>query len=377
MTRMPAKPLPWSASDERFMRRALRLAQRGLGRVEPNPMVGCVLVKNGRVIGEGYHHYFGGPHAEVDALAKTTSSPTGATAFVTLEPCSYFGKTPPCVDALLRARVGRVVAAVLDPNPRVNGVGAAKLRKAGVRVDVGLLEREAREMNAPFFKQIRTGLPWVIVKWAQSVDGKIATERGESKWISDETARAHAHRVRGRVGAILVGSQTVIADDPQLTCRVGRARRKAARVVLDARLRIPLSARLVRDKAAPTWIFTSREAANSRRAKALRDTGCEVIAAPMAKGGGISLPRVLGMLTKRGVGTLLVEGGGALLSSFLSGGFADEAHIYIAPLFIGGSSAPAPLATHGAQRVAEAMRLRAPSLRAMGNGWFLQARLSE
>lgn len=357
------------------MRRALRLARRGAGRVEPNPLVGCVLVRGGRIIGEGHHGYFGGPHAEVEALRRARASPAGSTAYVTLEPCCYFGKTPPCVEALVRARVARVVAAVLDPNPRVNGAGVAALRKVGVRVEVGLLAREAQELNAPFFKWARGGGPWVILKWAQSLDGKLATAAGDSKWISDEAARAHAHRVRGQVGAIMVGSGTVLADDPQLTCRVGRPRRVAARVILDGRLRTPMNARLLRDGAAPTWLYTTPAAA--RRSGPIRSAGCEVLVAPRSRAHGLALPKVLRDLAERGVSVLLVEGGAALLSSFLRAGLGDEAHVYLAPCLIGGSQAPAPLANCGARRVADALQLGQPTLRRLGAGWLLRASLSD
>src|SRR5262245_29686131 len=201
-------------ADTLFMRRALRLALRGQGGVEPNPLVGCVLVRAGRIIGEGWHAKFGGPHAEVRALKSCQSSPRGATAYVTLEPCCHHGKTPPCTDALLAAGVTRVVAAVRDPNPAVHGRGAETLRKAGIRVEFGLLAAEGADLIAPFAKLVKTSRPWVILKWAQSLDGVIATRTGDSKWISDEACRAHAHRTRGRVDGILVGVNTLLRDDP-------------------------------------------------------------------------------------------------------------------------------------------------------------------
>ena len=203
----------FSHEDEQHLRRALQLAARGQGYVEPNPMVGCVIASHGRVIGEGYHHRFGGPHAEVDALRRCTATPRGATVYVTLEPCCHYGKTPPCTEALIGAEVARVVAPLEDPNPAVAGGGFARLRKAGIRTDVGLLREEVARLNAPFFKLVQRHRPWVILKWAQSLDGKIATRMGESKWITDEVCRAHAHRTRGRVDAIVEGIGSVLRDD--------------------------------------------------------------------------------------------------------------------------------------------------------------------
>lgn len=363
--------------DEAHLRRALRLAARGQGRVEPNPMVGCVIVREGRIIGEGYHRRFGGPHAEIEALRRCTRTPRGATVYVTLEPCCHFGKTPPCTEALIAAGVARVVAPLKDPNPAVAGKGFAALKKAGVRVDVGVLANEAAALNAPFLKLVRQGRPWVILKWAQSLDGKIATRTGDAKWISDETCRAHAHRVRGRLDAILVGVGTVLTDDPMLTCRVGRPRRSATRVILDSQLRTPTTARLVRSAArVPTWVFCTPGAA-ARRARALERAGCRVLCV-RAGPGGVSLPAVLEVLGAQQMTNVLVEGGGALLGRFLDADLADEVHVYIAPLLIGGAQAPGPLHACGVARVAEARRLpRGARLRALGSGYVLQTPLTK
>ncbi|MBU0608356.1 MAG: bifunctional diaminohydroxyphosphoribosylaminopyrimidine deaminase/5-amino-6-(5-phosphoribosylamino)uracil reductase RibD [Armatimonadetes bacterium] len=363
----------YTPDDERHLRRALRLARRGQGRVEPNPMVGCVIVKHGRVIGEGYHRRFGGPHAEVEALRQCTTSPRGATVYVTLEPCCHYGKTPPCTDALLAAGIARVVAPVEDPNPPVAGRGLALLRKAGVRIDRGLLAGEAATLNAPFFKLVREHRPWVILKWAQSLDGKIATRTGDSKWITDEVCRAHAHRTRGRLDAILVGIGTVLTDDPLLTCRVGRPRRVATRVVLDSRLRTPLSSQLVRTaRRVPTWVFHGR-GAPARRARALEKAGCVLHAIPRS-GDGLALPALLDVLGEHQITNVLVEGGGVLLGNFFDKELADEFHIYIAPLLIGGSQAPGPLHALGVSTVARALRLPGePRVRRLGGGYFVRA----
>lgn len=368
--------MPFSPEDESYLRRALKLAMRGQGRVEPNPMVGCVIVKSGRVLGEGYHRRFGGPHAEIEALRRCRRSPRGATVYVTLEPCCHFGETPPCTHALLAAGVARLVVPVKDPNPLVAGRGLAALRKAGVRVDVGLLAAEATELNAPFFKLVRAHRPWVILKWAQSLDGKIATHAGDSKWISDEACRAHAHRVRGRLDAILVGIGTVLRDDPQLTCRVGRPKRIAVRAVVDSALRTPVQSQLVRTAAEmPAWIFHARTAP-ARRARALAKAGCRLFAVPSTPS-GLSLPAVLDVLGAHQMTNVLVEGGGKLLGTFFDERLADEFHVYIAPTLIGGARAPGPLQGRGARSVSAALALGPNcSLTRVGRGAFVRATVS-
>lgn len=358
--------------DARFMRRALALARRGQGRVEPNPMVGCVLVRGGRVLGEGYHARFGGAHAEVEALRGCGGAARGATAYVTLEPCCYFGKTPPCVDALLSAGVARVVAAMKDPNPRVSGRGVAKLRARGVEVEVGLLGEEAEELNAPFRKLMRVGRPWVIAKWAQSLDGKLATVGGEARWITGVAARRHVHATRARVDAIVVGVGTILADDPSLTCRLARARRRARRVVLDGELRTPITARVV-SGGAPTVIFCGRRAA-ARRMRRLERCGCEVRRVSRV-GGGLDLDEILDVLGGEQLSNVVVEGGGRVLGSFLDARLVDEVHVYVAPLLIGGGQAPGPWQGRGAERLAEAIRLRSPQVRRMGRDWLWTQRL--
>lgn len=371
------------------MRRALRLAARGQGRVEPNPMVGCVIVRDGRVIAEGWHRRFGGPHAEVVALRRCTADPRGATVYVTLEPCCHQGQTPPCTRALLAAGVGRVVAAMRDPNPRVAGRGLKTLRRAGIEVQVGVLAEAARTLNAPFTKLMRRKRPWVILKWAQSLDGRIATFTGDSKWISDERMRAHAHRVRGRVDALLVGRRTVETDDPLLTCRVGRARRTATRIVLDAHLRTPPRAQLVRTaRDVPTWVFCTPPAP-AARARRLEAAGCVVHRVPLARGPhpptvnpqtdapGVDLGAVLDLLGQHRMTNVLVEGGAALLGRFFDEKLADEIHVYVAPRLIGGATAPGALGGVGARRVADSVVLPPETrMRRLGAGWLVQARLT-
>ncbi len=362
--------------DERQLCRALRLAARGQGRVEPNPMVGCVITKDRRIIAEGYHRRFGGPHAEIEALRRCTESPRGGTVYVTLEPCCHYGKTPPCTEALIQAGVARVVAAMKDPNPLVAGRGLSALRQAGIVVDVGLLAEEAAQLNAPYLKLVRRHRPWVILKWAQSLDGKIATRTGQSKWITDPVCRAHAHRLRARVDAIIVGVGTVLSDNPVLTCRAARPKRQATRVVLDSRLRIPLGSRLVRTAGRePTWIFCGPRGSQKRLA-ALRKAGCVVRRVPTTSR-GLSLEAVLDVLGRHQMTNVVVEGGGRLLGSFFDQGLADEVQIYIAPILLGGAAAPGPLHQAGVARLKDAVRLPRSDnkLHRLGHGYLLQARL--
>lgn len=338
-----------------WMRRALSLAARGRGSVEPNPMVGCVLVRDGRVVGEGYHRRYGGPHAEVQAIRDAGRSARQATAYVTLEPCCHFGKTPPCTDALIAAGVKRVVVAMRDRLPPVGGRGVGILRKAGVRVDVGLCEEEARELNGPYLKLKGTGRPWVILKWAQSIDGKIATRTGDSKWISGEKSRRMVHKLRGLVDAVVVGVGTVIADDPALTCRHVKARRTATRIVIDPHLRTPVAAQLVRTASkVPVIIATDKRRSGSQKARRLVRAGVEVLGLPMRRS-GLDLDALLADLGSRGMTNVLVEGGGRTLGAFLDAGLADEAVIFVSRRLIGGAAAPSALAGRGPDRIADAV----------------------
>ncbi len=313
------------------MRRALLLARRGLGYVAPNPMVGCVIAKRGHIIGEGYHRRFGGPHAEIEALRACESDPCGATAYVTLEPCNHAGKTPPCVPALIKAGIGRVVVPLRDPNPRVNGTGVRALRKSGVTVDVGVLESEAAEVLAPFTTRIRLGRPYVIAKWAQAADGSLVTPPGRSRWISCELSRRLVHRLRARVDAIMVGVGTVLADDPLLTARSVRVRRTAKRVVLDGRLRIPTRCQLVTtaDRFA-TVVITTRRAAQYPKADLLRRRGIEVVTC-RSRADRMVLRDLLHSPIFHDATNLLVEGGPTLLNAMFAARLVDEAHVFVAP----------------------------------------------
>lgn len=324
------------------MRRALALAARGRGRVEPNPMVGCVIVLGGRVVGEGYHRRFGGPHAEVFALRQAGAKARGADVYVTLEPCCHFGKTPPCTEALIAARVGRVFAAMTDPFDQVAGKGLGALRKAGIETQLGLCAAEGEALAAPYLKRRRTGRPWVILKWAQSIDGKIADRTRTSQWISGEAARLLTHRWRGEMDAIVVGIETALHDDPLLTARTNRPKRVPARIVLDANLRLSTRAQLVRTaKAAPVLIATCRAATRNNAAKCRRLSAAdaEVVALPV-KGGRVDLAALLDELGRRDMTNVMVEGGGKVLGAFFDAGLADECRIFVSPRLIGGDAAP-------------------------------------
>jgi diaminohydroxyphosphoribosylaminopyrimidine deaminase/5-amino-6-(5-phosphoribosylamino)uracil reductase len=342
-------------SDDLFwMHRALAEAGRGRGGVEPNPMVGAVVVRDGRAVGVGHHERFGGPHAEVVALGEAGDAARGATLYVTLEPCCHFGKTPPCTEAILAAGPRRVVAAMTDPFPKVAGGGLERLRAAGVEVAVGVLEVEARRLNAPYLKRLSTGLPYVTAKWAMTLDGKTAVASGDSRWISGPRSRALVHELRGRMDAILVGIGTALADDPQLSARPPGPRR-AARVVLDSTARLPLDGRLARSaREIPVWLAVN-DAAPADRREALAALGCDILAFPGP--GPVPILPLLAELGRRGVTNLLVEGGGRVLGAFLDAGQVDAVDVYVAPIVAGGGDDFTPARGLGWGRMADAPRL--------------------
>lgn len=361
--------------DARFMARALELARRGEGAVEPNPQVGCVLVRDGQVVGEGWHRRFGGDHAEVEALRAAGEQARGATAYVTLEPCSHFGKTPPCADALLRSGVRRVVAAQLDPFPAVAGAGLRRLADAGLDVDCGVLEAAARELNAPYLRLVRDGRPWVIAKWAMSLDGKIATASGESRWISGETSRAFVHGLRGRVDGVLVGSGTARADDPSLAARPAGPR-VATRVVLDSQASLSLDSQLVRTARQVPVLVAAGAMAPKERCAALEAAGCEVLR--LSGDDRASRWRaLLDELGRRRWTNLLVEGGAEVLGTLLETRTIDEVHAFVSPKLIGGSEAPGVIAGAGIGCLGEALKLRAIVATTSGEDIHVSGRVDE
>jgi diaminohydroxyphosphoribosylaminopyrimidine deaminase/5-amino-6-(5-phosphoribosylamino)uracil reductase len=314
-------------------------------------MVGCVIVKARQVLGEGYHRRFGGPHAEIEALRACPRDPRGATVYVSLEPCCSHGKTPPCVDALSDAGIARVVVGLTDPSPAVNGRGIKRLRDAGIKVEANVLPDQAAELIAPFLTRVCLGRPYVIAKWAQSLDGKLATRMGHSQWISSDASRRRVHRLRARVDAILVGVGTAKIDDPMLTAREVPIRRRALRVVLDGRLRIPERCRLVHTASEiPTLLFTGASKVGTSKAERLQNQGVEILPCRLHRR-RLSLAMCLRELAKREVTNVLVEGGPTVLTSFFEAGLVDEAHVFTAPKLIGGESAPSAWAGRGAIRV--------------------------
>jgi len=325
---------PFDAFDHACMARALRLAARGLYTARPNPVVGCVIARDGEVVGEGWHPRAGEPHAEVFALRAAGARARGATAYVTLEPCAHHGRTPPCADALVEAGVARVVAAMRDPFPQVDGAGLARLQAAGIEVAAGLLEAQARELNRGFISRVTRGRPWLRVKLASSLDGRTAMASGESKWITGEAARADVQRWRARSGAILTGADTVLADDPALTVRLGDDTpfQPPLRVVMDSRLR-SLSAARVRDGSAPTLYLHGPGAEPPPGLRA------EFAALPL-HGGHVDLAAALQLLGQRGINEVQVEAGPALCGALLRAGLVDELLLYQAPLLLGDSARP-------------------------------------
>lgn len=362
-------------TDSEWMERALALAKRGKGHTAPNPTVGAVLVRDGVVVGEGYHTAAGQPHAEIEALRAAGDQARGATLYVTLEPCCHHGRTPPCTEAILAAGVARVVIGTGDPNPAVAGQGIAQLRAAGVAVEVGVLEAQCRRINQPFFVRVTMGLPLATLKMALSLDGKLATRSGRSRWITGEAARADAHRLRAEADAVLVGARTALLDDPLLTCRLDAPVRQPLRVVLDGAGRLPPTGALAMSaRDYPTVVYTSGASPIHWR-HALTARGVHVETMPPGPR-GLALRPVLKHLAALGVNEVLVEGGQQVLSSFLSEGLAHRLVAYIAPVIIGGADAPVPFTQPAAETMEQVLRLRAVEIARLGDdarieGWLV------
>jgi len=325
-----------SECDNRHMRRALELAARGLYTTDPNPRVGCVLVRAGRVVGEGWHERAGEAHAEVNALRAAGDAAAGATAYVTLEPCAHTGRTPPCTQALIGARVARVVYAIGDPNP-LSGAGAAALRAAGIELQADVLAHEARALNPGFFKRMQAGLPWVRVKLAASLDGRTALANGASRWVTAPAARQDAQRFRARSSVVLSGSGTVLADDPALNVRIEGATRQPLRVLLDSELRVPPTARMF-DREGPALVFTA--STDAARLGELARRGVLVESVPRAAGGGLALQSVLRRLAEREANEVWVEAGARLAGALLDARLVDELIVYLAPSLLGPTARP-------------------------------------
>ena len=351
-----ASPTACQPNDAFWMAKAIELARLGQGLVEPNPMVGCIVVNGSETLAQGFHQRYGEAHAEVNALRTLTPDQVAeATVYVTLEPCCHHGKTPPCVDLLIRMKPKRVVIAHLDPFPQVAGKGVAALQLAGIPVDVGVGEREAKQLLAPYLKRQTQGLPWVIAKWAMSLDGRIATRSGESRWISNEASRQVVHRLRGRVDAILTGIGTVLADDPLLTARP-TSLRVARRVILDRHFRLPLNSQLIQTLShGPVWVC-GLASHNTDHQQKLVDAGCRLCLIP-EKDESQFLECVLRDLASDGCTNLLIEAGTSLFGSFVDQQLLDEFHIFIGRQIIGGASAISPVGGVGWDKLADCLQL--------------------
>jgi diaminohydroxyphosphoribosylaminopyrimidine deaminase/5-amino-6-(5-phosphoribosylamino)uracil reductase len=356
------------------MRRALRLAAKGF--TPPNPMVGCVLVRDNRIVGEGYHEVAGQPHAEAIALRQAGEAAAGATAYVTLEPCSHWGRTPPCADALIRSRVARVVAAVPDTDSRVSGQGLQRLRDAGIQVDTGVMEGEARSLNDAYFHFQSTGTPFVTLKSAATLDGKIATQSGDSRWVTGEAARRYAHRLRAQAGAVLIGVGTALTDNPRLTARLNpRPPRQPLRIIVDSRLRTPDDSEAVRIARAspgetPLLIATTTQA-EVRREDALRSEGVEVVRLPADEDGRVDLAALMRHLAQRQIISVLVDGGGEMNAGFIAAKLAHKALFFLAPKIAGGRSAPTAVAGQGVDAMSRAIHLKQLSVRRLGEDFLI------
>lgn len=339
--------------DEEFMRTALVLAAQGRAQTSPNPMVGAVVVKNGEIVGMGAHLKAGGPHAEVHALRMAGDQAAGSEVYVTLEPCSHYGKTPPCADLLIENKVSRVVVAVKDPNPLVAGRGIEKLRKAGVKVDTGILEKEALEMNKFFFHYVQTRTPYVTLKSAASLDGKTASVTGESKWITGTDAREDVHRYREAHDGILTGIKTVLKDDPSLTCRLPNTKRQPVRIILDTKCQIPMNAKVIVDGLSPTWIVTGASA-DKNKISELENRGITVLKLPSEKN---TIHELLALLGEKGITSLLVEGGSTVMGSFVNERAFNQIVLYLAPKLISGRDALSIAGGEGIKAIADAKAL--------------------
>lgn len=353
-------------ADVKYMRRALELAARARGRTSPNPMVGCVIVRGGRVLGEGFHVKAGEPHAEVNAIAAAGGDIAGATVYINLEPCAHEGKTPPCVDLLIEKKPGRVVAAMADPNPLVNGRGIDRLRDAGIRVDVGLLEAEARRLNEVFVKYITTGRPFVIAKCGMTLDGKIATRTGHSKWVTGEEARRMVHQLRNEVDAILVGSRTVMLDDPSLTTRLnGDETHDPIRVILDGEEYLDANRRVFHVASdAATWVVVPEGSSCPPADDVLHVASDKE---------GIDIAALMDVLGQRQITSLLIEGGGTTHASAFEAGVVDKVWFFVAPKIVGGRAAITPVEGEGVATMDEAIALTDMTVRQVGEDLLIEA----
>jgi len=353
-------------ADQQYMRRAIRLAMRAAGKTSPNPLVGCVIVKAGRVIAGGWHKVCGGDHAEVDALKKAGARAKGATMYVTLEPCAHWGRTPPCAEAVIAAGIKKLVVAMTDPNPLTNGKSLQKIRRAGIDVVSGVLADEARAMNRPFIKYITRKMPYAVAKTAQTIDGRIAARGGDSKWITSEVTRTFSKNRRNNVDAILAGVNTVLADDPCL-CAPGK---RIVKVIVDSTLRTPVRARIFEESLPGQVVIATTPAAPSARRIALEKAGADILVCP-ARQHQVDLKFLFKALARRKITSILIEGGAAAIGSAFKAGLVDEWHVYIAPKILGDQNARASVIGLDITRVAKAVTLKLEHTEPIGPDLFL------
>jgi len=364
---------------ENFMRRAMELALKGRGRTSPNPMVGAVLVKNGRVVGEGYHRKAGLPHAEIEALRRAGNKARGADLYVNLEPCCHFGKTPPCTEAILAAGVKKVIVGMRDPNKLVSGKGFRQLKKNGVHVVMvaGVLRKECERLNEVFIKFARTGNPFVVLKTAISLDGKIATSSGESKWITGAKAREKVHQIRNEVDAIVAGAGTIVKDDPFLTTRLKKksaASKHPVRVILDNEFIVPLKSNVFKNADTERVFYATGKDLPASRRKELTRRGVDILVLKEKKG-KVDLPCLLLALRDRDITSVLIEGGGEVNASALSAGIVDKVMVFVAPILIGGKDAPGPLGGKGIRHLKDAFKIKNMTVNPIGNDFLLEGYL--
>ncbi len=364
---------------EEYMQKAFQIAKKGEGRTSPNPVVGAVIVKSGMMVGEGYHPMAGMPHAEIYALNGAGKKAQGATLYVTLEPCNHYGRTPPCTEAIINAGITKVVIATPDPNPDVAGGGAKRLRDAGIKVEMGVLEKEGRKMNEVFFKYSQTKIPFVVLKTAMSLDGKLATRSGDSQWITSDEARRHVHQMRNIYDAIMVGVRTVMRDDPMLTCRI-EGGRNPIRIIVDSEGSTPTSARVFQNALVDGknfLIIATTDKAPREKIEALTKAGAHVIIAPRDHNGKVDLEWLIKELGRRGITSVLIEGGGTFNAAALEAGIVDKMVSFIAPKIIGGKDAPTAVEGEGVSSMKEVPELQDVSYRTIGKdimveGYFRQ-----
>jgi diaminohydroxyphosphoribosylaminopyrimidine deaminase/5-amino-6-(5-phosphoribosylamino)uracil reductase len=366
----------FSAFDTEMMAHAIQLAAQARGFTRPNPMVGAVVVRDGKIVGEGYHHAAGSPHAEVEALRMAGSAAQSATLYVSLEPCNHFGRTPPCTQAILASGIARVVYAIPDPNPRVNGKGHQALQQAGIQVETGLLAEAAESLNRFYLHHTRTGKPYIIAKWAMSLDGKIATRTQDARWISNPASRHQGHRLRAEVDAIVVGKGTILADNPQLTTRLPDQpnAHHPMRVILDSHAQLSRASRVFSPDLPGKSLLATLQSTPAPTLSAWNGYGVDVLLLPADRFGKVDLSAMLDALGKQGVQSMLVEGGSAVLGSFAEQQLIDEVCVFIAPILIGGATAPSPLAGFGIEKLAQAQHFTQIQWQNLENDLWLVAR---